>query len=71
VPTSEAARNDLYTGLADSIGQANAETLMSVLAFHTLDEVATKGDLVALKAEVAVLRAELKGDMTNSAPPMI
>jgi cell division protein FtsB len=58
MPISEAARNDLYTGLAGAIGPANAETLMGLLAFHTADQVATKSD-------IAMLRTELKADIAG------
>ncbi len=63
---SEAARHDLYTGLNELLGPERTETLMSALPVHDLDEVATKGDLAELRAElkgdIAELRAELKGD---------
>ena len=55
---SEAARTDLYNGLRDVIGPERTETLMSAIAWHTIDEVATKGDL-------AELRSELRADMAN------
>lgn len=55
---SEGARSDLYTGLRDVLGPDRAETLMSAIPLHDLDEIATKGDL-------AVLRAELKADMAE------
>lgn len=73
---SEAARSDLYTGLSEVIGPERAETLMSAIPLHQLDEVATKGDVRAsaadLKADIADLRSEmlgeiaaLRGTMTN------
>lgn len=40
---SEAARNDPYNGLRDVIAAERAETLMSAIPLHDLDEVATKG----------------------------
>lgn len=52
---SEAARADLYTGLADVLVSDRAEILMSAIPLHDLDEVATKADLKVLSAE---LRAE-------------
>jgi hypothetical protein len=66
---SEAARNDLYNGLRDVLGPERAETLMSAVPLHDLDEVATKGDLAQLRtdlrAEMAELRGELKGDLAQ------
>lgn len=56
MPISEAARNDLYTGLTEVLGPNRAETLMSVIRLHDLDEVATKGDLALLKTEFQSLR---------------
>lgn len=60
---SEAARSDLYTGLSEVIGPERAETLMSAIPLHQLDEVATKGDVRAsaadLRAEIAEIRAEI------------
>lgn len=58
MPISEAARTDLYNGLRDVIGPDRTETLVSVIAWHEIDEVATKRDL-------AELRAELRGDITS------
>lgn len=66
---SEAARNDLYTGLRDVLGTERAETLMSAIPLHDLDEVATKGDLAELRAELraemAEFRAELKTEIAG------
>jgi hypothetical protein len=56
---SEAARRDLCTGLAETFGASNAETLMSVLPFYELDEVATKGDIALLDARLGRLEAEM------------
>lgn len=67
VAISEAARSDLYTGLSQVIGPERAETLMSALPLHDLDEVATKGDIAVLgaelRSEIADLRTELKTDI--------
>lgn len=49
---SEAARSDLYTGLRDVLGPGRAETLMSAIPLHDLDEVATKRDIAARRAQV-------------------
>lgn len=66
---SEAARSDLYTGLRDVLGPERAETLMSAIPLHDFDEVATKADLAILRAElmgeISGLRAELKTDIAN------
>jgi hypothetical protein len=66
---SEAARSDLYTGLRDVLGSERAETLMSAIPLHDLDEVATKGDLAELRADLradmAELKAELKEDIAE------
>jgi hypothetical protein len=56
MPISEAARNDLYTGLSEVLGPKRAETLMSVIRLQDLDEVATKRDIAELRAE---LKAEI------------
>jgi hypothetical protein len=62
---SEAARSDLYTGLRDVLGPDRAETLMSAIPLHDLDEVATKGDIAVLRAEMTEMRAEFKADMAE------
>lgn len=66
---SEAARSDLYTGLRDVLGPERAETLMSAIPLHDFDEVATKADLAILRAElmgeIRGLRVELKTDIAN------
>ncbi|MFP3883727.1 MAG: hypothetical protein ACLFWH_15615 [Actinomycetota bacterium] len=66
---SEAARHDLYTGLRDVIGPERAETLMSAIPLHDLDEVVTKADLRAeaagLCAEIADLRTEVRTGLAN------
>ena len=62
---SEAARSDLYTGLRDVLGRERAETLMSAIPLHDLEEVATKGDLAVLRGDVAGVRAELKTDIAD------
>jgi len=66
---SEAARSDLYTGLRQVLGPERAETLMSAIPLHDLDQVATKGDLVVLasdlRSEIADLRTELKTDIAE------
>ena len=54
MPTSDAARHDLYTGLAELLGSDRAETLMTHLPTYDPAEVATKADI-----------AELRTDATN------
>lgn len=62
---SEAARNDLYTGLRDVIGAERAEILMSAIPLHDLDEVATKADLAEMRAELKTEIAELRVEVTS------
>ena len=49
---SEAARADLYNGLADVLGPDRAETLMTQLPKYDPTDVATKADIAELKAEI-------------------
>jgi hypothetical protein len=66
---SEAARHDLYNALSKVIGPDPTETFMSAFPLHDLDQVATKGDLAVmaadLRSEMAHLRTELKTDMAD------
>jgi len=62
---SEAARSDLYTGLRDVLGSERAETLMSAIPLHELDEMATEGDIAELKGDIAGLRADFKRDIAE------
>jgi ribosomal protein L29 len=66
---SEAARNDLYTGLRDILGPDRAEALMSVVPLHDFDEVATKRDIAELReatrTDMAGLRTEMKTDLAD------
>ena len=57
MPISEAARADLYNGLAEVLGPDRAETLMAQLPRYDPAEVATKSDLAELRTE---LRTELR-----------
>jgi len=57
MPISEAARADLYTGLAEAIGPDRAEILMAQLPRFDPADVATKTDLAELRTE---LRTELR-----------
>jgi hypothetical protein len=69
VAISEAARSDLYTGLSQVLGPERAETLMSAIPLHDLDQVATKGDLALLasdlRSEMADLRSDLRSEMAD------
>jgi hypothetical protein len=60
---SEAARSD--HGLRDLLGDERAETLMSAIPLHDLDEVATKGDIAELRAEMKTDIAEMKVDIVT------
>lgn len=65
---SEAARADLYTGLAELLGPERAETLMTQLPRFDPDEVATKADMAELRAEFTELRtdfSELRRDING------
>lgn len=66
---SEAARSELYTGLSQVLGPERAETLMSAIPLHDLDQVSTKGDLAVLAADLrndmADLGTELKTDIAD------
>lgn len=62
---SEAARSDLYTGLSEVIGPERAETLMSAIPLHDLDEVATKADIALVRSEMAEMRSELKAEIAE------
>jgi uncharacterized coiled-coil protein SlyX len=59
VAISEAARSDLYHGLADVLGADRAETLMSVLPSYELTDIATKGDIAMLSARIDGLEISL------------
>lgn len=62
---SEAARSDLYTGLRDVLGPDRTETLMSAIPLHDLDEVATKADIAVLRAELKTDIAQLRSEMAD------
>ncbi len=61
MPISEAARADLYHGLAEVFGTKRAETLMSVLPSYELTDLATKGDVALLSARIDSLEISLGG----------
>ncbi|MGH3649357.1 MAG: hypothetical protein ACRDU9_01510 [Acidimicrobiia bacterium] len=52
VPISEAARADLYNGLAEVLGPERAETLMTHLPRFDPADVAKKSDLAELRTEL-------------------
>ncbi|HIE21147.1 MAG TPA: hypothetical protein EYP73_00940, partial [Acidimicrobiia bacterium] len=62
---SEAARADLYTGLAKVLGPERAETLMTHLPSFDPAEVATKGDIADLRSDFAEFREELRAEMAG------
>jgi len=63
VAISEAARSDLYNGLSQVLGPERAETLMSAIPLHDLDEVATKGGLALLAADLRSEMGDLRSEM--------
>lgn len=65
MPISEAARADLYTGLAKVLGPERAENLMAQLPKYDPDRTALNSDFADLKAELAELRAELRGGLAT------
>jgi hypothetical protein len=66
MPT-EAARHRLYEKIREQWGDENADELMSYLPPVGWADVATRGDLdalrVATKQDLALLRTELRGEM--------
>ena len=58
-PMSEAARADLYTGLAELLGPERAETLMTHLPRYDPSEVATRSDVAALRSDFSGLETRL------------
>jgi len=61
VPISEAARHDLYTGLAALLGPERTKTLMSALPSYEITDVATKGDIALLLSRIDRLEARMDG----------
>lgn len=57
MPMLEAARHDLYTGLAELFGLTRAETLMTHLPIYDPSEVATKTDIAELRVDITDLEA--------------
>lgn len=58
MPISEAARNDLYTGLAQVLGQDRAETLMSAISLNDLDQV--KSDIASIRGNLGTLETAIQ-----------
>ncbi len=65
---SDAARADLYTGLAETFGATRAETIMSLFHEHDYHQLVTKADLQQFKVE---LKTELKADLKSELTPEI
>jgi autonomous glycyl radical cofactor GrcA len=63
VATSEAARADLYNGLAELLGSERAETLMTAVPGFDFAELVTKSDLGVLDARVNGLDQSLNARM--------
>jgi hypothetical protein len=59
---TEAQRHQLYESIKTHLGEPEAETFMNLMPPDWSD-VATKSDVVALKSDMAGLRAEIKSDM--------
>jgi hypothetical protein len=65
---SEAARADLYNGLAELNGRERAETLMTHLPRSDPNDLVTKSDVSELRADFAALRSdfsELRSDFSE------
>ena len=58
----EASRLHLYEQARTALGEAAADTLMTALA-RDPDRFATKDDIATLRSEIAVLGAELRGEI--------
>jgi hypothetical protein len=60
----ERSRHELYLSIEELIGAEKAETLMSMLPSVGWADVATKQDLVAMRADIAALEERLGRDIT-------
>ena len=58
-------RRDLFLALQGPLGEGPAGTLMELLPPVGWADVARTSDLVAVRGEMAELRAELKGEMAE------
>jgi hypothetical protein len=65
VSANEPARLALYNRLGEVLGAENAEPLMSSLPLQPAVELATKGDIVATRADLAELRTELRAEISD------
>ncbi len=62
---SDQDRRELYEALERQLGHGAATTMMELLPPVGWGDVARQGDLVAVRGEMAELRAELKGEMAE------
>ncbi|MDQ4068546.1 MAG: hypothetical protein M3203_03575 [Actinomycetota bacterium] len=62
---SDHDRRELYQALEERLGHGPAGTLMELLPPVGWADVARQSDLVAVRGEMAELRAELKGEMAG------
>ena len=65
----EADRRDLWSSLRDTIGEPEADTLMTMLPAQPLPELATRADIAAvtttLRAEIRAETSALRAEMTD------
>ena len=62
---SDQDRRELYQALEQQLGGGPATTMMELLPPVGWADVARQSDLVALRGEMAQLRAELKGEIAE------
>ncbi len=62
---SDQDRRELYEALERELGRGAATTMMELLPPVGWGDVARQPDLVAVRGEMAELRAELKGEMAQ------
>jgi hypothetical protein len=62
---SDEDRRDLFEGFAALLDRKRANTLMELLPPVGWSDVARRGDIAELRGEMALLRAELKGEITK------
>lgn len=66
---TEHTRRALFDWIADNVGTEPAEALMSRLPAQSLNDLATRDDVLAmataLRGEMAELRADLRGEMAE------
>jgi hypothetical protein len=63
MPSYDEDRRELFGLLEPSLGSRGAALLMEHLPPVRWEDLATKSDIVALKADMVALRSELNGDM--------